>query len=374
MRRIVVYMVAIIAVIYIMTSITGNNYIYKALWYNYADVDDYKIFENREVKTESPKRWVKSSLYNSIQPSLEVREKLDSLETLALVVLRGDTLMYEEYAREFGPQDIFNSFSMAKSIVAMLTMVAVDEGLIKSIDDPVWKYLPEFKDGEKVKIRIRHLLTMTSGTDWNESYSSPFSITTRAYYGKDLDDLVKKVEVEDDPGSVWEYQSGDTQLLALILMNATGRSISDYAAEKLWKPLHAENHALWSLDTRDGIEKAYCCFNATARDFARIGYLMLNHGYYRGTQLLDSAHVNLLIKPVNVKDRDGEVVDYYGMQWWILPDREGVFYARGILGQYIIVVPEKNVVLVRLGKERGERVRHSFEEVYLLVDWILNNY
>jgi len=374
MKRILAYILTAVIVVYVVTSVTGYNYLYKALWYNFADVDDYKIFPNRTVDKSASMRWVTGTNYNAVQPDLQLRKKLESLETLALVVVKNDTLVYEEYWDDFNKSSISNSFSIAKSVCGLLTGFAVQDGYIKSIDEPIGKYLPEFATGDKAKITIRHLLTMSSGTDWDESYSSPFSATTKAYYGNDLRKVVTAVNVKHTPGTFWEYHSGDTELLGLVLEKATGKRLSDYASEKLWRPMHAEYPALWSLDTDNGMEKAYCCFNATARDFARIGSLMLNKGKFRGTQLLDNKFVEESIKPCNVKDADGKPVGYYGMQWWLLPDRDGVFYARGILGQYVIVVPKKNIVVVRLGKKRGEPVNDSYDEVYALVDWVLKAY
>jgi len=360
--------------VYVVTSVTGYNYLYKALWYNYVDIEDYKIFPNRTVDKGSAMRWTTGANYNAIQPDLQLRRTLERLESTALVVVRNDSLLYEEYWDGYGKSSVSNSFSIAKSVVALLTGFALQDRAIKSLDEPIGNYLREFADGDKSKITIRHLLTMTSGTDWDEAYSSLFSITTEAYYGNDLKKIYTSVNVKDEPGTVWEYKSGDTGLLALVLEKATGKTLSQYASEKLWKPLHAEHPALWSLDSENGVEKAYCCFNATARDFARIGSLMLNKGSFRGTQLLDKNYVELVLKAVNLPERNGQSVDYYGMQWWVLPDRDGVFYARGILGQYILVVPEKNTVVVRLGKARGEPVNTTHEEVYALVDWILKSY
>ena len=374
MKRALIYILTFVIVVYFATTVTGYNYLYKALWYNYVDIDDYKIFPNRTVDKGASMRWQTGASYNATQPDLQLRKTLERLETTSLVVVRNDSLLYEEYWDGYDKQSISNSFSMAKSVVGLLTGFALQDKSIKSLDEPIKNYLPEFADGDKAKITIRHLLTMTSGTDWDEAYSSLFSITTESYYGNDLRKLFTSVNIKDEPGTVWEYKSGDTGLLALVLEKATGKSLSQYASEKLWKPLYAEHEALWSLDSEGGFEKAYCCFNATARDFARIGDLMLNKGSFRGTQLLDKNFVEVLLKPVNIKERNGEPVNYYGMQWWILPERDGVFYARGILGQYILVIPQKQTVVVRLGKARGEPVNTSHEEVYALVDWILKSY
>ena len=137
---------------------------------------------------------------------------------------------------------------MAKSITSILIGVALKEGKIKSLEEPVGNYLPEFKEGDKAAVRIIDVLTMSSGTDWNESYWNLFSVTSEIYYGTDAYATATSVKMKDKPGTVHSYKSGDTQLLGLILEKATGQSLSDYAAEKLWKPLGAEHPALWSTD------------------------------------------------------------------------------------------------------------------------------
>ena len=127
--------------------------------------------------------------------------------------------------------------------------------------------------------------------------------------------------------------------------------MSEYASEKLWQPLGAEHPALWSTDKNNGNEKAFCCFNSNARDFARIGQLMLDSGKWKGMPIIDSAFYVQSVTACNIPDDDGLDCDYYGYQWWIRPEFPGVFYARGILGQYIIVIPSKKTVLVRLGPQ-----------------------
>jgi CubicO group peptidase (beta-lactamase class C family) len=353
---------------------TGNSYVFKAIWYNYTDIDDYKIFDNRTIKHDAVLRWPSGSNYNSIQPDLQLRNKLQKIKTNALVVIRNDSLVYEEYWDEFNKKTISNSFSVAKSIVSTLIGIALQDGLIKSIDDPVSDYLTDFNSDLQKKVTIRHLLTMSSGSDWDESYESLFSIVTKAYYGQQLEELAKSVTIIDTPGTVWNYKSGDTELLALVLNRVTGKTLSEYASEKLWKPLNAEQDALWSVDREDGVEKAYCCFNATARDFARIGSLYLNEGKWKGRIILNEKYIKQALKPVMIKDEQDSLVNYYGYQWWLLPDRDGVYYARGIQGQYIIIIPKKKCVVVRLGKERGPFKTFAHEEVYDLVDWILKEY
>ncbi len=358
----------------LVTTLTGTNYVYRAIWYNVPDIDDYSIFNNRVIPAANPHPWPISARYNRMKPGPALEKELDHIGTVALLVVHADSLYYESYHDGYADSSISGSFSVAKSIIGTLTGIALREGKIKSLDEPVGDFIPEFRTGEKAKLQIRHLLSMSSGTSWDESYSSPFSNTTEAYYGTDLKTLMRKLRIAKEPGSEWRYKSGDTQLMAWVLEKATGESISAYAAEKLWKPLGAVSPALWSLDRKDGMEKAYCCFNATARDFARLGGLFLHHGKWMGQTLLDSTYVARSTQPCMIPDETGKPCNYYGYFWWLLPEHPGVFYARGILGQYIICIPATHTIMVRLGKHRGDNAHESFQEVYDLVDWADANF
>ena len=211
---------------------------------------------------------------------------------------------------------------------------------------------------------------MSSGSDWDESYANPLSITTESYYGSDLYKTATGVKIVREPGTYHSYKSGDTELLGLILAKATGKSVSEYASDVLWKPLGAEHPAKWSLDKKGGYEKSFCCFNTNARHFARIGQLMLDSGRWNGQAIIDSSYYMQSITACGIPDEGETPCDYYGYQWWIYPNVPGVFYARGILGQYIIVIPSKDIVIVRLGHKRSENyVDGAPKEVGELINW-----
>jgi CubicO group peptidase (beta-lactamase class C family) len=351
---------------------SGKIFFYKALAYNFAGVDDYKIFENRTLhKSQNPQPWPVSSHYNKGVVTAKLQHTLDTLETFAFLVIKEDSLLHEVYSEGYGTASFSNSFSVAKSVVSILIGVALKEGKIKNIDQPVGDFLEDFRSEGKEKITLRHLLTMSSGLNWDESYSSPFSMTTEAYYGKDLPGLIHRLEAVEEPG-VWnKYLSGNTEVLALVLEKATGKHVGEYAEEKLWGPLGMENDALWSLDKENGTEKAYCCLNSNARDFAKIGELYLHLGNWKGAQIVDTSYVKASVTPASfLKGGNGDPVDFYGYQWWLIPDFLGlkIFYARGILGQYIIVVPEKKMIIVRLGHKRGKKQGEHVEEVFTMVE------
>jgi CubicO group peptidase (beta-lactamase class C family) len=350
--------------------ISGRTYLFKAVYYNFAGIDDYKIFSNDTVSIGVGQPWPISQNFNKAESPDSLNDLLNHLQTVAVVVVKNDSLLYEKYWEGYSDSSLSNSFSMAKSITSLLIGAAIREGKIKSVEEPASNYLPEFKDGLAAKLRIRDLLTMSSGTNWDESYANPLSVTTEAYYGSDLYKTATGVKVKKEPGSYFSYKSGDTELLGLIVEKATGKSLSQYASEKLWQPMGAEYPALWSTDKKSGVEKAYCCFNSNARDFARIGQLMLDSGTWKGNTVIAPDYYSQSITPCNIPDDSGLPCNYYGYQWWLCPGFPGVFYARGILGQYVIVIPSKNVVIVRLGHKRsGKRVNGLLEEVNALINW-----
>ena len=354
--------------------VSGKTYLFKAVVYNFANIDDYKIFENNTVKTAIAQPWALSSNYNKVNYPDSLNALMEELDAVGLLLIKNDSIQFEKYWDGYSDSSLSNSFSMAKSVTSLLIGVAIKEGKIKSVDQPVGDFIPEFKEGDKAALTIKDVLTMSSGTNWNESYSNPASETTELYYGKDLYKVATKVQMEKKPGTYHSYKSGDTQLLGLILQKVTGKSLSEYASEKLWEPMGAEHPALWSLDRKGGSEKAYCCFNSNTRDFARLGKLMLDSGKWKGNAIIDSNYYVNSIKACGVKDDRGQTCDYYGYQWWIDPMHPEIFYARGILGQYIIVIPSQKSIIVRLGKKTSPNRVHTVpEEVRSLINWGLND-
>ncbi|MBS1958242.1 MAG: serine hydrolase [Bdellovibrionales bacterium] len=350
-------------------------YLPSAFYHNFARIDDYRFFQNRVVLSAEHKQPWGVSEQKMPDPKPETLALLKSLETTALLVIENGKIVYERYdgpkGGPSGVDEISGSFSMAKSIIALLTGFAAQDGAIRNLDEPIGTYINEWSGMDEGRITIKQLLQMTSGLNWDESYWNPFSITTEAYYGTDLHRTVLRQRLIREPGTMYSYESGTTQLLGLVVARATQKNLATYASEKMWQPMGAEHDALWSLDHESGMEKAYCCFNATARDFARFGQLVLQNGSWNGTRLLNEEYVKTMITPHEVKDESGNPVDYYGYQWWNLRTPQGgrIPYARGILGQYIVVVPQKKRVIVRLGMKRGKTVNHHPEEVWALVEW-----
>jgi CubicO group peptidase (beta-lactamase class C family) len=357
--------------------LTGNRHVFTAIRHTYLkgqtgpSPDEYMIFSNRNIQAGKEKAWPLSDDYNKKTLPDSSLNHIENLSPLAFAVFRNDSLVFEKYweGRESG--DLSNSFSMAKSIVSVLTGIAIKEGKIKSLDQSIGDFLPEYAEGNRKKIKVRHLLSMCSGLDFDEHYGNPFAYPARAYYGKDLKALTMKYQPYKDPGVSFEYLSGNTELMGFVLEKAVGKTISEYASEKLWKPLGASKDALWSLDHENGVEKSYCCFNSNARDFARIGALYLHHGKVDSTEIVPEWFVAESIKPAVLMDSEtGQPLSKYGLSWWLTEHRGmKVFYARGILGQYILCVPEKNLIMVRLGRKRTQEKRNDHPvDIYQYLD------
>ncbi len=352
LKKIFFWFVGILVVINLTIVITGNNYLYKTFYYHKTSIDDYKIFENREVKADTFIPIPELKDYNKTKLNSDFRTVLEDFGTIAFLVLKNDSVLYEEYWDAYNADSYSASFSVAKSIVSLLIGIAVDEGKIKSIDQKVNDYIPEYNEGLNAKLTIRHLLTMSAGFDWKESYNDPFSLTAKSYFGGGLIDIIKNLKVIEEPGVYFNYQSCNTLVLAYILEKSTGQKLSNYASEKLWKPLGAEHSALWSLDEKAGFEKAFCCFNSNARDFSRIGLLALHNGKLNGRQIVSENYIKESVSAAPLTDYNFIPVASYGYSWWRAKTMGAdFFYARGILGQFIIVLPVQNMVIVRLGKK-----------------------
>lgn len=353
-----IFLLSLILIANLIIIFSGRLYIYKGIRYTYLrghvrpHIYDLDVFQNRTVEAGIAQPWqTHPAVGNKLTLSPGERLRIESLEPASFLVAWGDTIIYEEYWNGHDQERVSNSFSMAKSVVSLLIGVAVEEGHIKSIDEPVANYLPEFND-EKKDITIRDVLTMSTGLSWSESYIHPFCDVAELYYDSDDRNLaLNRRTIEEEPGKIWRYKSGDTQVLAYILKEATGKSISEYASEKLWQPMGAESDAFWSLaDGDESTEKAFCCFYSTSRDFIRLGKLVNHRGNWNGKQLVPADYVDEFSSLAPLKMANGQPNNCYGFQYWIytgMPYK--VSYFRGISGQYIISIPEKDLVIVRTG-------------------------
>ena len=329
--------------------------------WNFADRRDYKKFPTRPL-VASPQPFHYPVAAQELGPrnvtengkDVPFDDWLADHKTVAFLVIRRDTILYERYFKGYDEAHVHPSFSMAKSVVSMLIGTAIADGLIRDVQQPITDFIPELKANGFDAVTIEHVLQMTSGIDFKESYVNPFGTVAKFYYGRQLTKYTLDLKLKHTPGTKWEYVSGDTQLLGLLLeraLRAKGdeRTLTQYLSDRIWSPLGMEHASSWSIDHKgDGIEKAFCCINAPARDFAKLGSLYLKNGQWRGQQLVPQAWVETSTKAVTTNGG----ASFYRYQWW-LPSSDGDFHAEGILGQFIYVDPARELVIIRLGGAYG---------------------
>jgi CubicO group peptidase (beta-lactamase class C family) len=308
--------------------------------------------------------------YNMKNISAEFSNYVKEYGTVSYLVLRNDSIVHEEYWDGWNKDSLSNSYSMAKSVVGLLVGCAIQDSAIKSVDESICTYLPDFNCDVNKKVTIKNLLNMSSAIDFDESYISPFAFSAEALYTSDLHDAVYEHSLKGEPGKLFDYQSGNTELLCMILEKATGKKLADYASEKIWSKVGAEQNAFWSTDEKK-LARAFCCFISNARDFSRLGLLVNHNGNLYNTQIIDSTYLAQATTPnTAMLDEDGKPCQKYGYQFWMLKYKGiDIKYYRGILGQYIICIPSKNIVAVRLGKRRSkEKVDGHPTDLYKIIN------
>jgi CubicO group peptidase (beta-lactamase class C family) len=327
---------------------TGNQYLVKGVSLTYmkgqntANIYDGKSFDTRLI-TASPKPYeILAGTGIAIPEALE--KEFAETQTASTMLIQNDKVLWEKYYNEQTAQTQGNSFSAVKTMVCFLVQIAIQEGKIPSWDAKAKDYLPWLTGKYADDVNLYHLASMSSGLDWQEAYTNPFCITAKAYYGNDVIELMKGLPIIDQPGKEFIYQSGNTQLLGIILSQAYGQPLSQIMEQKLWHPIGAESDATWSTDHKNGMELSYCCLNAITRDFAKMGLLTLHNGSLNGKQILDSTFLQ--------RATSGQLSAEYGIGFW-LGEIDGVKYQlfQGHLGQFIAVIPSKNVVFVRTGHQ-----------------------
>lgn len=338
-------------------------------------------------KSEEPFHFIETGANKT-----RLKRTLDSIlaptHTYSFLIIRNDSILYENYFGNIKPETQLPSFSVAKSFVATLVGIALDEGKIHSLDDPITTYLPELKkrDPNLEKVTIQHLLDMRSGIKSLETANSPFSNVIKLSFGHNVTKIALKSKTEKTPGEK-DYKNLNTQLLGLIVERATQQKLQDYLQAKIWTPLQMESNASWNTDARKTV-RAFCCINATTRDFAKLGRLYLCQGQWNGQQIVSTNWVKACTDPRIMEQYNG-----YKNQWWSRPStrtfrdsteaytfsqstpypsvvnarpgrdgrgrfyrvayRSPAYYAAGVLNQFVFVHPSKHLVIVRLGHYWG---------------------
>jgi CubicO group peptidase (beta-lactamase class C family) len=362
-----IFVLTLIILVNLFILLSGRFYLYKGIANTYLigksgpDIYDLDVFPYSTIqKADKAFKWQKNGQYNQYKLTEEEEKLNKKTKTTAFLVFKGDSLVFEKYYENHAPKTVSNIFSGAKTVVGLLIGIAVDEGKIKSLDEPVGNYLSSFKTDDKKNITIRHLMQMASGLDWQESGKNPLSENAESYYGTDLYGLVCRQKGVSKPGLKFNYQSGNSQLLGFIVEKAIGMDLSKYAEKKLWAKIGTESDAFWNLDKENGDEKAFCCLYATAQDFGRIGRLIMNKGNWNGEQIVSEKFMNEMFTNRAAQTEEGIKNTCYAMHIWTYHDGEDqIYYCRGILGQYIAIIPSKNLMFVRLGHKRSPKMEYE---------------
>lgn len=356
MKKIIALLIISLAVLVMVFT-----YIGRYIFWNFADIGDYKKFPAMDVHHgekvfyfrtgEASKKFQLPDPYRVSGEDHDLESFLSDKNTLAFIVIRNDTLLMEKYFDGFSRESVIPVFSITKSVVSALVGIALDEGILKSVDDPITDFVTGFSHDGFEKITIGHLLDMRSGIDFSESYFNPFSEMARFYYGKHLDRYVLRSRIKEPPDLHYDYVSVNPQLLAMAIEKVSGMPLPKYLEEKIWKRIGMEYDASWNLDSKKHKRvKAFCCLNARPLDLAKFARLYLHEGNWEGEQVISREWILQSISIVN-DSRDGQGYPYH-YHWRVLDD--GSYFAKGILGQYIYVKPSMNLIMLRFGEKSGD--------------------
>ncbi len=358
MKAFIILFGLILALLYL----TGNQYIIRGAQLTYmkghntANIDDYSDFERNVILAGKPQPWPEHELFNKIELTDTLLTELEKFQSIGFFVAKDGKALWEYYWDDYSIKSHTNSFSMSKSVLTMMLGKAIEQGYIKSLDQPITDFLQEYKDNPTAqKCTVGDLSAMTSGYDWQEDYYWPLNPTAKAYYGRNIEKQMLKRGFKEEPGGHFEYLSGATQLLGIVLQRAIGVSLSQYLQEEFWQPMGMEEDAYWTKDQKGGMEKAYCCLYSNVRDFGKFGQLLLQDGKWNEKQILDSEFVKLMVTPNSKAFDKGEHIRY-GYSIWTDYEHQPNFYGlMGHLGQRVIVVPDENLIIVRLGHLKDDR-------------------
>jgi CubicO group peptidase (beta-lactamase class C family) len=300
-----------------------------------------KIFPGNVIKAD-PSRVRALPAGNPLpMAAADVDAFMTSMDVAGLIVLQDGNVRLERYARGFSAEGRWTSFSVAKSFTSTLVGAAMKDGFIKSLDDPVTRYIPDLAGSGYDGVTVAQLMTMTSGVKWNEDYTDPRSDVARMFLEPvpaGVDPTVffmRKLPRETAPGTKWVYKTGETNLIGVLVRRATGKTLAAYAEEKIWKPAGMERDGFWMKD-QTGAEVSGCCLSVSLRDYARFGQFTLEggKGVVAPGWFAEATRAHAEVAPGGFG---------YGYQWWTYP--EGRYGAQGIFGQMITIDPAKKLVI-----------------------------
>ncbi len=354
----------IVLVLVALSYITGYSYIWGGLMETYArgwnnsNIDDIEFRDLRTISaSDSATPWIdkRSSEIGFTEEDLAWHDEYISASFL---VLRGDTLLFEEYWQGHDHTTVTNSFSACKSIVALAIGLAVSDEKV-NVEDELADYLPRFAGDGGRGLTVQQALQMRSHIPFGEDYANPFGFMAKAYYRDNMQELLEPFRVPEAPGSKWKYEGGNTMLLGELIAGLDEGSLSHWVESRLWNPMGAQYDAFWALDGPDdegGIERCFAAYYATSRDLARFGKLINHQGSWNGQQLIDSTFMAEMVTPIAEMSSECDA-EYYGYQIWLGETESGFPFScmEGLRGQMVISVPELDVVVVRTGYDKDKR-------------------
>lgn len=376
-KKILKGFLVLIAALIALAYTFGYDYLFKGIRETYlrgeggSTIDDGSYFSSHVIAKGKVIPWEKDSLYNKKSLPKNLVEDLKSSNTSSFLIIKNGKLVHEEYWDGYSQNSKTNSFSMAKTVTVMLVAKAIEDQKIKSFNEPFSDFFENYKNVTFGKdLTLANLAEMEAGLNWNENYNNPFLPNAKAYYGKSLEEAVFMRGFKAEPGTKFEYQSGATQLLGFALRKRLNKTIAEYASENFWQPLGMEQNATWNTDDFK-MEKTFCCINSTSRDFAKLGQLFLNDGTFNGQQIISATSLAAIKMPTKLSR------GAYGKGMWINNDAAVKhYYFRGLYGQYIIMIPEKNMVIVRTGMDKRETVdaKERPSQVDFYVNEVVKNF
>lgn len=331
-------------------------------------IDDFRVYPGRRLAASTSPRpfagatdsWQAPAQLDAGTAGLQDLDAvLTASRTTAFLVVQDDRIRLERYWDDGAAWSPSQFFSTSKSVMSVIVGAAIQDGLLASVDQRLVELVPDLAGRGLGDVTIEHLLTMTSGLHYTEN-DNPFELHVPFNYTSDIERMMLRFRLRHAPGTVYEYKSGDTSLLALALSRALSpRTITAWVQERLWSPLGMEDDGIWSLDREGGLEKAWCCLAGTARDLAKIGRLYLAGGSVNGRQIVPAAWVE---RSVGVEAVGGPLWSDtfrdagfrgYGYSWWLLSREDGDYLAQGKDGQFLYVNPARRAIVVRLGRGAG---------------------
>lgn len=367
--------VLVLAVIAAMLAFSPQ-YVLRVLAWQESDAFDWQKFPARELQpSTSPFRFPERpdprvhELFQELAGVTDWLSFLDNTETQAFLVIQDGEVLYERYFNDTERDSIVTSFSVAKSFTSALVGIAIEEGYIGGVDDPITDYLPELaeRDPRFESITLRHLLTMASGLDYQANRSLLFDgddpLTT--YYPDQRQITLDNTQIVDPPGEYFQYNKYHPQFLGMVIERTTGMPVTEYLQARIWDPLGMEFGGSWSLDSeKSGFEKMETGVNARALDFAKFGELYRNRGQWRGQQVVPETWVVESTAPGARSEAEAYYPEwfttrpgdaYYKYFWWGMARDESSydFMAHGDKGQFIYVSPQNGLVIVRNGINYG---------------------